>query len=516
MEFAIGPRKLWLYNLKQIDEYLSEDFTHCEPGNIYLDLELKEYSEEAYEGICKLLKKCASESGAANVSVDLIASKNGFMFSEKEWERLTKIEELANKAGIMCFYDEYDYYLSEQVLRSYQFFKTSADYINNATNSNLEKFLMAYNLTSQFVYSNENSEDAGSSRSLIQIFNNTNIVCVGYASILEFLCKQIGIICNTQHVKVGKCNYPANHSNCYVLIEDEKYGINGIYYTDPCWDSVREGQQSMERYAYCLIPLTDIFKMKDEMSIYGCVSYLYEKNEKEDFYPLIYNYKDLDSAYSKFDRLLKHFMDKNNIKVKSFSKEEILSRINEASAKLAELYKSNNIQGNEFFNKNIMITKYNPMTHLILLMDNKNNYGLVEKYTLDYLNNKDTIKANGFSKGKMIYIDEFLTKDIYSWLQNINNGRLPIDGYFNNYQSVKLFKKFVDYYQSHSKPVSIENFKKAIINTQKHFGFGEKLSAQKAEQALNLTLNVAKNNFKQDAENCFLKEALKREIKQKA
>lgn len=100
-----------------------------------------------------------------------------------------------------------------------------------------EKYLFAYLLVSQFEYK-EQSNDPWKSRDLIAVLTGDKIVCVGYANLLRELCIRIGIPCETQDVSVIRNGKTSGHKNNVVWLRDEKYGIEGVYYADACWDSV--------------------------------------------------------------------------------------------------------------------------------------------------------------------------------------------------------------------------------------------------------------------------------------
>lgn len=101
--------------------------------------------------------------------------------------------------------------------------------------SPFEKYLCAYQYVTNFEYKEGGKYD---SRDLIAVLTGDKIVCVGFSSMLKELCNRLGIPCARQSIKWkdenGEMHY---HMNNVVLLKDEKYGINGIYYVDSCWDS---------------------------------------------------------------------------------------------------------------------------------------------------------------------------------------------------------------------------------------------------------------------------------------
>ncbi len=101
--------------------------------------------------------------------------------------------------------------------------------------SPFEKYLCAYQYVAEFEYKEGGKYDC---RDLIPVLTGDKIVCVGFASILKEVCNRLGIPCAKQNIKWqdedGTMHY---HTNNVVVIKDDKYKINGVYYADACWDS---------------------------------------------------------------------------------------------------------------------------------------------------------------------------------------------------------------------------------------------------------------------------------------
>ncbi len=94
-----------------------------------------------------------------------------------------------------------------------------------------EKFLYAYDIVTKFSYKEEDKgQSKDISRHLITVLTGDRIVCAGYAGLLSEICNRLGISCCVQGVN-------KNHAMCYVRIDDNKWGIHGIYASDPTADS---------------------------------------------------------------------------------------------------------------------------------------------------------------------------------------------------------------------------------------------------------------------------------------
>ena len=111
--------------------------------------------------------------------------------------------------------------------------------LNKKPLSTLEKFLWAYKETTNHFYKEEDKNEASAiSRDLISILNGDKIVCAGFANMLFTLCNRLNIPCTLQHLIVGG-NKIENHMTCVVRIDDDKYGIHGIFHSDPTFDCTK-------------------------------------------------------------------------------------------------------------------------------------------------------------------------------------------------------------------------------------------------------------------------------------
>lgn len=183
---------------------------------------------------------------------------NSGLFTSEEFSKIaTTKEALKNR---LMFSENFSYYNFDKVCLANSKLNNWANEINNLTLdgkplSPLEKFYVAYNYITRFNY-NESITDSYDSRNLVNVLNSTNIVCVGYAQMLKALCSRIGINCELQAIGFDKNEL--NHMNCQVTIKDDKYGVNGTFYSDPCFDSVTNGKAS---YSHSLISYNDIPKL---------------------------------------------------------------------------------------------------------------------------------------------------------------------------------------------------------------------------------------------------------------
>lgn len=131
--------------------------------------------------------------------------------------------------------------------------------VNKIMKLNLSPFETAvyiHDFCSSFYY-NSYDLDLGS-RTLADVVNSGNIVCVGYASMFKAIVDKL----NIPEIKAGlnfanSVDNAGGHANNLVYIKDEKYGIDGYYMEDSCWDNPKMIEKDSS-LTYCLYPINDI------------------------------------------------------------------------------------------------------------------------------------------------------------------------------------------------------------------------------------------------------------------
>ena len=254
---------------------------------------------------------------------------NTGLFDKKEFVKIAKIKEKLNGICDFKFSENFSYYSFDDVCKANGKLNSWADEINNLKIdgkelSPLEKFYVAYSYVTKYNY-NESAIDAYNSRNLIQVLNGENIVCVGYAQMLKSLCNKIGIECEVQ--KIGFDNPELNHMNCNVTIKDPKYGIDGTFYSDPCFDSNFRGKTSI---SHALISYSDVPKLFASHWVQFDDEKTYNPDNEIDAGPSIEQSKKeinefLYSQREHFSKFIDQSLEgrKNHILTKSPSKKEL-------------------------------------------------------------------------------------------------------------------------------------------------------------------------------------------------
>lgn len=120
--------------------------------------------------------------------------------------------------------------------------------IKESSMSQFEKYIAVYNIVKNFKPYKENTSNKAESRHLRYILDNEYMVCVGYAKLLQTLLNKVGIESYNYSVSVDisydkgftveeKTVEHGDHARLIVNLQDDKYGINGYYISDPTWDN---------------------------------------------------------------------------------------------------------------------------------------------------------------------------------------------------------------------------------------------------------------------------------------
>ena len=156
--------------------------------------------------------------------------------------------------------------------------------------SPLEIYIKLYQITKEFKPYKEVDieDDLFKSRSLSKLLFNEYIVCAGYTNLLQELCKRYEIETHDMSVLVmpndtKDFNSVVGHARLLVKMKDDKYGIDGLYVSDPTWDS-----SDSSLYNHVLMTFDEIKReIKDEIPFNG-YDFLNVKS-KDEFYALANN-----------------------------------------------------------------------------------------------------------------------------------------------------------------------------------------------------------------------------------
>lgn len=186
------------------------------------------------------------------------------LYTEEELAILVQNADMADKYNRELIFD--DGYTLDQAIVASRKLNYNADFINNFKIKNvplspLEKLAVAYKIVSNNVYTDDPDSNQNP-RNIISTLSGDKIVCAGFASELNALCKRIGIPCTYRITTFGEKGKMGNHAVCTVNIKDEKYGVEGIYILDPTGDCNPHKNYSNLDFNYFLLTQNEYNLMK--------------------------------------------------------------------------------------------------------------------------------------------------------------------------------------------------------------------------------------------------------------
>ena len=161
--------------------------------------------------------------------------------------------------------------------------------IRDSQLSPFEKYIAVYNIVKKFKKYKENKENKNESRYLIYLLDNEYIVCRGFAKLLEELLTRVGIPCKEISATVD-LSYDkgftmdettleyGGHSRNMIKIDDDKYGIHGIYIADATWDNYMDS----DIYLNSLMTF-DRKKEAKRLETLGYIDLLFDFHDIDDF-----------------------------------------------------------------------------------------------------------------------------------------------------------------------------------------------------------------------------------------
>ena len=230
----------------------------------YLDIEIQikfdEYTPDILQQIQSAINTLKKQQKSCKIN--FVAPLNGF-----RKDLLTNLIDLSKTLDM-------DFFVSErgdedassplhQAIEIYAQLDTIVNRIKALNLSPFEQFLAVHDYAANRIYKEVHwTEEMHKSRALLNVMSGDNIVCVGYANIVKELCNRLAIDCKIIRGAYVNQNTRMREGDAHVAnivhIVDEKYGIDGYYFCDACWDSKNSPDQSYNTYTYSAIPIQDI------------------------------------------------------------------------------------------------------------------------------------------------------------------------------------------------------------------------------------------------------------------
>lgn len=469
-----------------------------------LKVAVPDYNDEAISLIGQIAAKVRQKGSDIEVFVNSMEME----FDMSEIERFIELEDTFNKKNIGLYFEGglENYTLADTLYAQLQI-NDIVEQINQTKASPFEKYLMAYEFITSRVYK-EYEEGSARSRDLIAVLTGDNIVCVGYAKLLKYLCNSVGIQCETQVMDViqNGSKTPGRHQNNIVYLKDDKYGIDGYYYVDACWDSVNKGEVPFLKYTYALVPFEDVKKMKGTWMNFDSTNFLYKEYAEEDFIV------DADRLVL-YSRLMGVPMESAQIRRDDEGVGEYFERLSPYMTKILEMLKENQIPADvlssEKFEK--IPKKFYPEFLLAMAVLDPPRLDIIKRTIAEM---KKFYESNGKLDKHIEDLKVYATygyEDIYGRLQETEY----IDDIFNVWEFEKYYEIFqnlptlwldIERKKSSSKPIDKKTFASALYKSFCLQGMSRENAKKATEVAMKVTAVITRDKFKSDASLCFSKE----------
>lgn len=508
-------------NLEDFDEFETFKLLDGDGKYFNIKLQLDEYNEDVFSRVSKLIDRLNKLGYETKVFVNA----EGFQFTAEDFDIFLDFEkELEDKNSNLYFSEFTRDFTIDETLNAFLKAKDFIDHLKNSNFTPLEKYIAIYNYVSSFVYNGE-IENSMDSRTIIGTLNSDEIVCVGYSELLKFMCESVGIECKIQMCSVEGNGESDNHQNNIVYIKDEEYGIDSWFYADVCWDAVEKQDEPYTKYNFCLIPFTDVSKMKDCEIISTDYQYLYidKKNEKNE-------YEDMRLAWSKGDCI--DVMEQIGLEYKRDKLDALLDneelfedRFHKAIKFVRELFKIEKVPATVYEDVEECPAVFMPSKFIsyCMLTDFDKEFVLqhvrdFKKYYTEKVNGKNLYPSEEEDDEKFYDVEVFIENDIYGLLDELEDNeenemtefifeRIVED--YECYENIESVKNYLMSLKSKSCPISIETLEMAIKNTWIKQGMTMKDAEIKAKRAIERSKKRSEECFNQDATNCLRAEMLK-------
>ena len=486
------------------------DYAEVDAEDINLEFKLDVYDQESMEMIYTCIQKFLDAGYVPKIKVDF----NGFEFKVSDFDSFIELEDFSKKQGLeIGFVEDSVEYSLDETISAFIKCKSFAEYIKSLDASPFEKYLIIYRYLTSFVYK-ENKENPKSARRIISIMNSTDIVCVGYSKLLELLCKEAGIVCETQKldVKQTKTGRIGAHQNNIVYLKDEKYGIDGFYYVDSCWDSHKSNREPFLQYNYALLPFEDVGRFSQkQIHIYDDTSVLYSDAIFDEM--LISNTICHRTAQ-------KLGLDYKRVQIPNYFREYRRegSKVFDVTKQVKQMFEDYGIES-DFYD----IKKYNSIPVMfypefliaLLTFDPPQIQKVNEVLNLMVKFQEKGYDALSESHTVTKHLHSYGYDDIYEEFDKFNQGEVnfniwDMENYYENLAFLQEFKEKIKGIRASSRSIPIDVFENGIKNSLMIEGFDEKHATIHAARSVKASERRAELLFGGKAANCFSVSALEK------
>ena len=516
---------------------------------VFYYIEFKEYR---HEDIDELVKAFNEIKANANYPFRIIIEAENRNFNDLEFDFFIELEEkLKTYDMVISFRGGYkDDYSLKELLKTDKALDKFINHINNPSLSPLEKYLIIYTYLANKRYKREDDkEEFYKSRDIISVMNSDYIVCEGYGNLMKYLCENVGITCIPEVINVGN-NTNNKHMNNLVYINDDKYDVHGLYYSDVTWDNVGSNDGKKE-YAFCLIPMSDVKRINAPIDVapfflmfhdpHNCLSRVIDSDETNlvGYYlgPRYYVKSYAEDMFDIKDKVEQSYNDALKI---------FVDNRKTAIPQLVSLLEAKEVPS-DIYDKNMFVPFGSTLPLLLaILCFNKKAIGMVNSgidrllaHSANPLDGKDqplegenlpyyrNINVYASLKALDSLKDEEINKTLFE-LQELDDIRRQDDEYDPNcdldmwfaskrvyglvldviakLRNILLFRYVRDMIKDkfpHGRAISLETFEDALTSALLYEGLELKTVKAVVSEAIENSIKLAKVAYRPTARNCF-------------
>lgn len=539
-------------------------------GGVNFYFELKnlddEFLEFAIDLTDKLLEKGISDFNYKFVTLDEESELDHIkvttrILSDNELENLVYVESMIPDTAKVCISEKYkgvfhDFSLVDAIQVN-DLINAETAYIKSLNLSPFEEYLMAYDFMSSFCYNDdENDTENGTeyvSRLLTSSLTNGYFVCSAYAKVFCGVLNNLGIDCAPEYLYINSGSETFRqddlHVNVLVNLHDEKYGINGIVFSDACNDAraldyvvtksgaIINSATGETGYLLSAVNIDDVKKMRSIFSFdrFSSLKFLYEDYSKllGNDYKLIFDSFEDEDFLNYFEFLTRKFPEYEKLKEKAnYVPDEECDKICDSVKKMlnevfGEVEVASSVEKFDSTRETETIVVYNSeLSKLYKQAVILKIAGVSDKQVLDYIcQQKDEVLSmtNSFDKeyevdrvfrhnqyiasryGKTVeyvrpvLLDEFL--DNYTMFGDDFYSYYMMFCFCQRKEIAELFEKV----KKTSPEIKFEDYNKALTEILRKQGYDENKIDSYVSHRLETTARDADFWFDKDAKNCFLK-----------
>ena len=274
----LKPMNNPLENIRQDMEFYNrmiKEARDAHKNNMTIALNRNAINRENIDAIIKHVKKAKEKGLPVRVFVDNATGRKNnedvdYVFTKEDMNLLIELDTFLKSNGYLGLSisefkevgdldDAKNCWTLNQVIDANNKIDIVAKYIKDHNLSPFEAITYIHKWASNFVYNGGMGLQDG--RVLPSTLNTDKIVCSGYASMVKAVVDRAnlpGLSCEIKGCYIIIDGKPNGHCHNLVTINDPKYGIDGTYVEDACWDSKLKGEDVQRGVAHCLYSVNDL------------------------------------------------------------------------------------------------------------------------------------------------------------------------------------------------------------------------------------------------------------------